>query len=116
MNALIKYYDLSKNESNEVLTFFNKYWNKFKDRKPMVIAIPTKRVFDEMTMQKAMLNCIYNNPHDYIFDIIVSGKSLLYNNFCVNESIDTKDLNYFSLEQLVVNKTKQEDNEIKIGR
>ena len=116
VNSLIKYYDLSKNEGNEVLSFFNKYWNKFKDTKPMVIAIPTKRVFDEMTMQKAMLNCIYNNPHDYIFDIIVSGKSLLYNNFCVNESIDTKDLNYFSLEQLVVNKTKQDDNEIKIGR
>ena len=116
VTSLIKYYNLPENESNEVLEFFNKYWNKFKDTKPMVIAIPTNKVFGEMTMQKAMLNFIYNNKHDHIFDIIVSGKSLLYNNFCVNESIDSSDLNCFSLEPLIIRKNKESDEEIKIGR
>ena len=116
VSSLIKYYNLPENESNEVLTFFNKYWNKYKDTKPMVILIPTNVVFDEMTMQKAMINFIYNNDHEYIFDIIASGKALLYNNFCVNQSININDLNYFSLEQLIVDKNKQDDSEITIGR
>lgn len=115
VSALINYYNLPNNEKQEVLNFFNKYWNKFKDTKPMVILIPTSKIFDQMTMQKAMLNFIYNNSHDYIFDVISTGKSLLYNNFCVRSSINKNDLNYFSLEQIVMRKSSliQDENMVK---
>jgi hypothetical protein len=103
--SLIKYHNLSDNESKEVLDFFNKYWNKFEKTTRMVILIPTKVIFNQEAMRNAMLNSLENYTIDHIFDIISSGKSILYNNFCVNYLTDNKkDLNYFSLEQIMLRK------------
>lgn len=104
VNKLIEYHNLSDFEAKEVLDFFNKYWNKFKDATPMVILIPTKMVFDNDTMANAISKSIEGFSIDHIFDIISTGKSLLYNNFCVKNSIDNTDLNYFSLEKIVLRK------------
>lgn len=113
--SLIKYYNLTDNESKEVLDFFNKYWNKFEKTTRMVILIPTKVIFNQEAMRNAMLNSLENYSIDHIFDIISSGKSILYNNFCVNYLTDNnKDLNYFSLEQIMLRK--KYDNYIEKSR
>lgn len=109
VKKLIEYHNLPYNDAEEVLEFFNKYWNKFKDATPMVILIPTKKVFSN----DAMLNAIEKNLDgfngDHIFDIISSGKSLLYNNFCVKNPIDNINLNYFSLEQIMLAKNAEKE-------
>ena len=114
VKRLIEYHNLSDNDEKKVLEFFNKYWNKFKNAKPMVILIPTKMVFPKDTMSAAIEKSLKSFNIDHIFDIISSGKSLLYNNFCVKNSIDNTNLSYFSLEQIML--MKNDEKEIKSGR
>ncbi|MCI8778528.1 MAG: hypothetical protein HFI87_05205 [Bacilli bacterium] len=104
---LIDYHNLSDKDAKEVLAFFNKYWNKFKDAKPMVILIPTKMVFNEDAMSNAISNSLNGFNIDHIFDIISSGKSLLYNNFCVKNAINNTSLDYFLLDQVVLSKNEE---------
>lgn len=112
VKKLIEYHNLPDNDAKEVLDFFNKYWNKFKDATPMVILIPTKMVFDNDTMLNAIKKNLDGCNIDHIFDIISSGKSLLYDNFCVKNSIDNTNLSYFSLEQIML----AEVNKFNFGR
>lgn len=109
VEKLIEYHNLSDSDSKEVLEFFDKYWNKFKDTSPMVILIPTKMVFSNDAMLSAIKNSLIGFNADHIFDIISSGKSLLYNNFCVNNPIDNINLNYFSLKQIMLSKTEEKE-------
>jgi len=102
IKKLIEYHNLPDNDAVEVLDFFNKYWNKFKDAIPMVILIPTKMAFDKDIMSNAIQKSLDGFNVDHIFDIISSGKSLLYNNFCVKNPIDKEKLDCFSLEQIML--------------
>ena len=104
VNRLIQYYELSNTDSKEIIDFFNKYWDKFKDTKPMVIIIPTKMIFTKDTMMNAIEKSLNDSNKEHIFDIISTGKSLLYDNFCVRNSIDSANLDCFSLEQVVLSK------------
>lgn len=109
IKTLINYHSLSNNDAKEILDFFNKYWNKFKDAKPMVILIPTKMVFNEHTLSNAINKSLDSFNIDHIFDIISTGKSLLYDNFCIKNSIDNASLDYFLLDQVVLSKNAEKN-------
>ena len=96
---LIKSKKMSLEDSKEILLFFKKCWNEYKDTTPCLMFVPVEEVGinDEIKLEQYLSN----DGMDLLFNDIISGKVNPVKNCCCKKSIPPKKLSYVDLSPIL---------------
>lgn len=92
---LIKSKEMSLEDRKDVLTFFEKCWNEYKDTTPCLMFIPVKEVGinDEIQLEQYL----DEDGMNLLFEDIISGRVNPGKNYCCKKSITPEKLSYVDL-------------------
>ena len=99
---LIKSRGMSREDGKEILNFFYKFWNEYKDTTPCLMFVPVKEVGinTEIELEKYLTE----EGMDTLFEDIVQGKVNLLNNHCCKRDISPDKLAYVDLSPILPRK------------
>lgn len=105
---LIKSRGMSREDGKEILNFFYKFWNEYKDTTPCLMFVPVKEVGinTEIELEKYLTE----EGMDTLFEDIVQGKVNLLNNHCCKRDISPDKLAYVDLSPILPRKIINREN------
>ena len=90
---------MSSKDAKEILTFFIKCWNEYKDTVPCLMFIPVKEVGinDDIKLEQYLSD----EGMELLFEDIISGKVNAGKNYCCKKSIGPEKLSYVDLSPIL---------------
>lgn len=99
---LIKSRGMSREDGKEILKFFYKFWNEYKDTTPCLMFVPVKEV--GLNTEKELEKYLTEQGMNLLFEDIVQGKVNLLNNHCCKKNITPDKLAYIDLSPILPKK------------
>jgi len=99
---LIKSRKMSREDGKEILKFFYKFWNEYKNTTPCLMFIPVKEV--GLNTEKELEKYLTEEGMNLLFEDIVQGKVNSLNNYCCRQSIIPDKLAYVDLSPILPKK------------
>lgn len=99
---LIKSRGMSREDGKEILKFFYKFWNEYKDTTPCLMFIPVKEV--GLNTEKELEKYLTEQGMNLLFEDIVQGKINSLTNHCCKQNITPDKLAYVDLSPILPKK------------
>ena len=99
---LIKSRGMSREDGKQILKFFYKFWNEYKDTTPCLMFIPVKEV--GINTENELENYLTEKGMDILFEDIIQGKVNSLNNYCCKRNITPDKLTYVDLSLILPKK------------
>lgn len=99
---LIKSRGMSREDGKQILKFFYKFWNEYKDTTPCLMFIPVKEV--GINTENELENYLTEKGMDILFEDIIQGKVNSLNNYCCKRNITPDKLAYVDLSLILPKK------------
>lgn len=99
---------MSREDGKQILKFFYKFWNEYKDTTPCLMFIPVKEV--RINTENELEKYLTEEGMDTLFEDIVKGKVNSLNNYCCRKNIDPDKLAYVDLSPILPKKIIRTDN------
>lgn len=96
---LIKNRQMSLEDRKEILYFFEKCWNEYKDTTPCLMFVPAKEV--GINSEIKLEEYLSDEGIDLLFKDIISGKVNPIKNCCCKKSIPPEKLSYVDLSSII---------------
>lgn len=105
---LIKSRGMSKEDGKQILDFFFKFWNEYKDTTPCLMFIPVKEI--GINTENELEKYLTEDGMDILFEEIAQGKVNSLNNHCCRRSIEPDKLAYVDLSPILTKEIIKEKN------
>lgn len=99
---LIKSRKMSREDGKEILKFFYKFWNEYKDTTPCLMFVPVREV--GLNTEKELEKYLTEQGMNLLFEDIVQGKVNSLNNHCCKKNITPDKLAYVDLTPILPKK------------
>lgn len=107
---LIKSRKMSREDGKQILKFFYKFWNEYKDTTPCLMFVPVKEV--GINTENELEKYLNEEGMDTLFEDIVQGKVNSLNNHCCRKNIAPDKLAYIDLSPILLRKIIKRDNKV----
>lgn len=105
---LIKSRRMSREDGKQILKFFYKFWNEYKDTTPCLMFIPVKEV--GINTENELEKYLTEEGMDTLFEDIIQGKVNSLNNYCCKLNISPDKLAYVDLSPILPKKIINREN------
>ena len=99
---LIKSRGMSREDGKQIIKFFYKFWNEYKDTTPCLMFVPIKEV--GLNTEKELEKYLTEQGMNLLFEDIVQGKVNSLNNHCCKQNITPDKLAYVDLSPILPKK------------
>ena len=99
---LIKSRGMSREDGKQIIKFFYKFWNEYKDTTPCLMFVPVKEV--GLNTEKELEKYLTEQGMNLLFEDIVQGKVNSLNNHCCKQNITPDKLAYVDLSPILPKK------------